>query len=483
MGVGDFVKLLRGHWRFVLAIVVIAVATSAGIAFTRTPQYEADTQVFVSVRDNSSADASNPYQGNLFSQDRVKSYARIVTAPIVTQPVVNSLRLTSTADQLGRQIDATVPTGTVLIDITVHDVSAQRSAAIANEVSAQFARAVAKLEAQGGKQSPIVVSTVRPAGVPNAPSSPRITLDLILGLLVGLAVGIGSAALRGILDTRLRTGEELQEAIRAPNLGIIGFDASTPANPLVPNHDQGPRGEAFRTLRTNLRFADVDNPLRILAITSSVSGEGKSTTACNLALTIAETGATVVLIEADLRRPRVADYMGLEGAAGLTDVLIGRLEVEDVLQQWGGSTMSVLAAGPLPPNPSEMLGSQQMSQLLTKLRDRFDMVVIDVPPLLPVTDAAVVAATCDGTLVIARYNKTTREQLSRAGEALQGVGARVLGTVLNMAPRRGANSYGYGERYTYNQSADRLKLVTGGRNEAGGADNNSHHRRSRQTAG
>jgi len=196
-------------------------------------------------------------------------------------------------------------------------------------------------------------------------------------------------------------------------------------------------------------------------LTSSVAGEGKSTTACNLALTLASAGTRVILVEGDLRRPRVADYMGLEGAVGLTDVLIGRAALDDVLQPWGSSPLSVLTSGALPPNPSEMLSSAQMGELIASLRTRADMVLIDSPPLLPVTDAAVLTRECDGALLVVRQGRTTREQLTRSLEALRSVGARLLGTVLNMAATGGAHGYGYGYYAGYYASrSDRPRLAS-----------------------
>ena len=156
-----------------------------------------------------------------------------------------------------------------------------------------------------------------------------------------------------------------------------------------------------------------------------------------------------ILVEADLRRPRVADYMGLEGAVGLTSVLTGLASLDEALQPWGRNAMWVLASGPLPPNPSEILGSHQMSELLKTLEDRADVIVLDSPPLLPVTDAAVLARQADGAVLVVRHGKTRREQVTRALEALQGVDAKLLGTVLNWAPVKGpdADNYGYGPGY------------------------------------
>jgi len=167
-----------------------------------------------------------------------------------------------------------------------------------------------------------------------------------------------------------------------------------------------------------------------------------------------------ILVEADLRRPRVADYMGLEGAVGLTSILTGLVTVDAALQPWGRNAMWVLASGPLPPNPSEILGSHQMADLLKTLEDRADIVIFDSPPLLPVTDAAVLARVADGAVLVVRHGATRKEQVTRALEALENIDAKLLGTILNRAPVKGpdADNYGYAPGY-YSTRNDPGKLA------------------------
>jgi capsular exopolysaccharide synthesis family protein len=185
--------------------------------------------------------------------------------------------------------------------------------------------------------------------------------------------------------------------------------------------------------------------------------------ACNLAITLAQAGVRVVLIEGDLRRPRIADYMGIEGAVGLTSVLLGRTSLEDALQPWGHGTLEVLPSGPLPPNPSELLGSASMRHLIETLEGRFDLVLIDAPPLLPVTDAAVLGTLCSGVLILIRSNVTSREQVARATATVNAVGATILGAILNMVPTRGPDAYAYGYGYGYGGDYNNTKRDKTGR--------------------
>jgi non-specific protein-tyrosine kinase len=459
----DFVRVLRRRWRVAGLFVLLGVLVAGAATALATPVYEAPTQVFVSLREGGSSTGSTAYQGNLFSQERVKSYARIADSPAVTGPVIERLGLTATPEQLAGKITAGAPPDTVLVDITVSATSPERARRLAAAVAAQFATVVGDLERPApGAATPVTVTVVRPATLPTEPVSPRVGVNLGLGLLIGLAFGIGVAVLREALDTTVKTVADLQALTGNSPLGVIGYDALAQTAPLVSQlGSRAGRGEAFRTLRTNLRYVDVDSPPRVVVVTSSVAAEGKSTTACNLAIALAGVGTSVVLVEGDLRRPRIADYMGLEGAVGLTDVLIGRARLDDVLQPWGNTRLSVLASGALPPNPSELLSSAQMTELIGALRERAEMIVVDAPPLLPVTDAAVVARECDGAILVVRHGRTTREEVTRSLDALDSVGARVLGSVFSMVPTSGPGSYGYGyHQGGYSSRTDRPTLVT-----------------------
>jgi tyrosine-protein kinase len=271
--------------------------------------------------------------------------------------------------------------------------------------------------------------------------------------VLGLLVGIGLAALREALDTTVKDAAGLAEQADAPVLSTVPFDTRARKAPLIlADTTRSTRAEALRQLRTNLQFVNVDRPVRTILVTSAGPSEGKSTTACNLAIVFAEAGKRVVLVDADLRRPRLADYLNLEGAVGLTNVLVGQARLEVAVQQWNGEKVFVLPSGSIPPNPSELLGSRHMTELLRRLEERFDAVIIDTPPLLPVTDAAVLASTVDGVVLVSRCGKTTVSQAKQAANSLKAVGARLLGCVLNMAPTRGADAYTY---YDYSRPEQR----------------------------
>ncbi|WP_270352844.1 polysaccharide biosynthesis tyrosine autokinase [Microbacterium testaceum] len=307
--------------------------------------------------------------------------------------------------------------------------------------------------ASNNGSSPVRLSRVRDAQPPQQPSSPNVPLNLALGALVGLTLGLGSAALRTVLDNRVRTPRDAEQITGAPGIGAIAFDAKAKERPLIVHADPlSPRAESFRALRTNLQFLDMGGRSSFV-VTSSIPSEGKTSTTINLAIALADAGKRVALLDADLRKPKVAEYLGIEGGAGLTDVLIGRANVNDVMLPWGGRSLYVLPAGKIPPNPSELLGSRQMSALLDMLERDFDVVLCDAPPLLPVTDAAILSRATSGALMVVSVARTTRHQLTGATEALNTVGAKLAGFVMSMVPTRGPDSYyaayGYGYGYGY----------------------------------
>lgn len=460
MELSDYIRVLRKSWLIIVAAALVGVAAAAAYSLTRTPIYSSESQVFVSIQ--GAGTIGELQQGNTFSQARVTSYTNLATTPLVLQPVIDELGLALTPSELAEQVSASNALNTTIISITAMDADPALSAEIANAVSASLTATVEQIETPGGSDvSPVKLTSVTEAQPGLAPVSPNVTMNLILGGLVGLALGIGIAVLREVLDTRVRTQRDIAAVTERPLIGAIPFDPRAKDRALIVHEDPlSPRSEAFRALRTNLQFLDMEGG-HSFVITSSLPSEGKSTTALNLALALADAGKNVALLDADLRKPKVAEYLGIEGGAGLTDVLIGRAKVEDVMQNWGDRSLYVLPSGRIPPNPSELLGSQHMQNLLAELERNFDIVICDAPPLLPVTDAAILAKQTSGAILIVSTGRTTSHQLSSAIDALDTVGARVAGLVMTMTPTKGPDSYGYGYGYGYGYVQEPLPKARG----------------------
>lgn len=464
MELRDYLRILHRNWVLILALTILGGAGAYGYSLAQTPSYEANTQLYVSVRSDSSG-ISELAQGTSFARQAVVSFVDVVDSAVVLDRVINDLNLDETAQELASKIDASSPTNSVIIAIRASDTSAERAAAIANSVGNNFADVVVnRLEKPEGDAASLVrVETIEPALVPTSPASPHTPVNIVLGIAVGLALGLAVAVLRSILDTRIHSLHDIESATEAPVLGGIALDPDAKKRPLIVHADpRNPRAESFRSLRTNLQFVDVDGASRSFVVSSAGPGEGKSTTTANLAIALAETGARVALVDGDLRLPRVADYMGLEGGVGLTDVLIGRAELVDVLQQWGTGKLFVLPSGRTPPNPSELLGSQAMQRTLGALEEAFDYVLVDAPPLLLVTDAAVVSRFTSGVLMVAASGTTKKPQLTAAVEKLNAIGSRLFGVIVTMLPAKGPDSYGYGA-YSYTATEDATKPRKGER--------------------
>jgi receptor protein-tyrosine kinase len=450
MDLRSYLHIVRRRWMMILGCLLVAIAAAALVTARATPQYAGTAQLFVSTP-GSDLSGVDVYQGSLFSAQRVASYADLVKGNALAQQVVDKLDLEETASELSGQISSRVVTDTVLLNVTVTDPSPARAQRLANAVAKQFTIYVAQLETStAGGASPIKATVVDKSGLPASPVSPKPVRNIGLAALLGLLVGLGVAFLRESLDTTVKSGQDIVGATGGAMLGHVPFDSQATKRPLITQLEtHAPRVEATRMLRTNLQFVHVDRDSKVFVVTSSVPREGKTTTAINLAIATAKAGQSVLLLEGDLRRPKVADYLHLEGTVGLTTVLIGKVDIDEAIQSWGTDGLDVITSGAKPPNPAELVQSEAMKATLDKLRARYDLIVIDAPPLLPVTDGALLAAQADGAILIVRHGKTTRDQTAQAARHLASVDATLLGAVLNMTRQRGASGYSYGYEYGY----------------------------------
>ena len=456
MSIHDYLSTLRRRWVLVMVCVLLCAGASVAYSALSPPIYRAQTTSFVTM---GATDGSGTLlQSSQFTLQRVKSYTDVIDSPDVLEPVIAELGLKTSVAELRSSVDAVSPADTVLIDISATSDDPAEASAVADAVTLRFAAVIEQLETpRDGAASPVKVTVTVPAVEPTAPVSPRPVLNLLLGLTLGAGVGAGLALLREQLDTSVRSAEDITAITRAGPLGMVRVDPHASRRPLVVLDPSDVGAEAYRTIRTNLQFVDVDNPPRRIVITSAVQGEGKSTTAGNLAVTLAQGGLRVCVIDADLRRPRMAEVFGLEGAVGLSNVLAGQYDVEDVLIPWREGLLTVLPAGTSPPNPSELLGSQHMSLLLAKLSSTFDVLVVDSPPLLPVSDAVILSQATDGALLVVRHGSTSHEQVTAAVASLSAVGAPFIGTVMTRVPKgRGKASRAY--RYAPAPARSGLRL-------------------------
>lgn len=292
----------------------------------------------------------------------------------------------------------------------------------------------------------LVVS--EPAVVPEDPVRPRALTNTLLAAVIGAMLAIGAAFLIEYLDDTVKTPDDIERITGLSTLGAIARLKETGGTRqlIAWLRTKAPESEAYRTLRTNIQFSSVDKPVRTLLVTSSSPGEGKSTTTANLAVVLAQTNQKVIVVDTDLRRPVLHRVFSVPNNTGLTTALLAgeAWTIEEHLQPTEIENLKLLPSGPIPPNPSELLGSQRMGHLIQALANEADIVIFDSPPVLAVTDAAVMARQVDGVLIVTDAGRTKEGALANATGELQKTGANVLGVALNrLDPRRGYNYYYY----------------------------------------
>lgn len=445
MDIKDLLKMARRRWKTIVAFFLVAVVGAFLLSVTTTRTYSSQSRVFIAVN---ATGAEGVWNSQMAAQ-RVKSYADLARSRELMQRVIKRLQLNLTPSQLATKITSAAVEDTTIIALEVKDSNAQVAQRIAQVEAEELTEYLGELEGGGGGAS-VNASVTDPASFNPDAIAPRTGLNIVVAGMLGLLMGFGIAVLRELLDNTITSAVDVEKTVEAPVLASIGFDNEFPKHPLLTElNSHSPIVEAYRLLRTNLQFLDLDTRPKSIVITSAVPGEGKTSTATNLAIALAQTGLRVLLVDADLRRPRAAKVLGLERSVGVTTVLVGRTKLEESIQRHAASGIYVLASGPIPPNPTEVLQSRTAQALFQQLGQMFDMVIIDAPPLLPVSDAAVTARDVDGAILVVRHGSTSKEQLRQAAKRLLHVDAQVLGVAVNMTPRRAADDYGYAYGYGY----------------------------------
>lgn len=435
--------LLQYWW-----IVVIAAVLGAGGAFaysaTKTPIFHSSASIYFSMR--SATSGSDINQGSAYTQNQMLSFARLATSSAVMDKVQKQLAndgLDVTDATLRRAVSVTIPQNTVVLDITAASADPEAAAAMSNSVADNLAEVVYEIAPKDDRGESTVVATVIQPGQPaSIQTSPNKTQDAVLGLILGAlaaTLGITSWAL---LDRRVRSASALRQVTDHPMLGSVPFRRGARHGAAMLTSPNGSAAEAYRQVRSSLRFAGVEHDIGALAVTSSIAGEGKTTTAVNLALAYVEMGQSVLIIDADLRRPQVADVLRVDNVIGLASVLVGAVTAEDAIIRTS-TGLEVLSAGEHVPNPAQLLASHRMADLVGSLRANYDLIIVDTAPVLSVADATIIAQYVDATVVLVNVRKTTLGQLERSLRALRGVGVSIAGIVLNGVREQKREKYLY----------------------------------------
>ncbi|MCP2194519.1 polysaccharide biosynthesis tyrosine autokinase [Williamsia deligens] len=446
-GIRQVLAALRRGWLAIVATAVVFGLLALGYSLAQKPQYAAVATMYVT--SGTDDNTTSAYQGSLASQQRVTSYQRLVTSRAVVQQAIQEAGLRLSLDDAKKALSSASAANSVLLTITAVEPDRDTAENLANAVARSMTSYVARLETPSGGGQPLAKLTlVDPAQAGSSPVTPKTTRNVALGVPAGLLIGLVGVVARARLSNRIRREEDLGLVSELPVLGAIPSDGALKRRHLIDfSTGGGAAAESFRKVRTNLTYAAVDNPPRVILVTSPAAAEGKTTTAMNLAASLVEAGHRVLLLDADLRRPQVNERLGLLGEVGLTNHLRGEGTLADLVQPTSTDGLWVLASGPRPPNPAELVGTQRAGQALEEVRRSFEYVIVDAPPVLPVTDAVVLSRWVDGVLVVVRSGATRRRDLTAALAQLDAGGALPLGLVLMEAPqdRRG---YGY---YTVNK--------------------------------
>ncbi len=451
MELEQYLRILRAHWIAVTVAVLLGAAAAYAFSAMQTPMYAASSAGFVT--SGAGGDPGLDNLNDILSKSRAASYLVLAKDRETASIAAEDLGLDTSPGALVGQIEVSQPPDTVIIQITARATSPEGAQELADAWVRALAQRVADIEADSAKrgQGGMRIEISETAQLPGSPVSPNIPRNVGLGAVLGGLLGFGYAVARSILDRRIRSAADIERDFDVPVVGAIP-DVGSGAGLIVADSTAGPSAhasEGYRRLRTNLSYMDVDHPPRAIVITSPRQGDGKSTTAVNLAAAIALSGQDVTLVDGDLRRPNLAPLLGLDGTIGLTDVLAGRVKLSDALQAHSEiEGLQVLTSGTKPPNPSELLGSDAMRSLIGDLAKQ-GYVIIDAPPLLPVTDAAILGHGADGALITIATGTTLDHELQTALTHLGNAQARPLGVVLNKVSRKsaGAGYYGY-DAYT-----------------------------------
>lgn len=430
----EYFHALRKRWWMVLGVTVLLAAAGFAQAKTTTPMYRSTTTSYATL--SQAGSISELVQGSTYTQNLMQSFALLADTPAVLDPVISDLGLPTTSTSLAKSVTATVPLNTFLIEIQATNSDPQQAAAVSDAVAAELASTVQRLSPtapEGG--ATVRLETVAEATVPKYPYSPNTKREVTIWGAGGALLGLFAALMWALTDTRIRHEKDIEAAAGIPVLASIPKERRSAEKPQV--------SEAFRRMRANLAFLDAGRSVNAIVITSPSAGEGKTTSSIALALALAEVHRRVLLIDADLRKPAVAERTGLVANAGLTNILIGQAALEEVSQHW--RDLDVLTSGPVPPNPAQLVESDAMAELIETARTAYDYVVIDSPPLLPVVDATVLARAVGGAVIVARVGRTTRQQLTQAVQGLRTIDAGALGSIL-VGTEQDASYYGPAKR-------------------------------------
>ena len=436
MNVLDVLRLGRRWWWILLLGPVLAGGVAYIISSSMTPIYRA--QVTMVIQESQVSDPDTFFNDLRAAERQAQTFSRLVTLRPVLEETIQRLGLSLGPESLDKKLSVAPIRDTQLITVSATDASPERAATIANTVGQVFIDQIT--EAEPGTRVRIAEQATAPAD----PVSPRVTLNTALAGILGLLVAAGLVALIGYLDDTVKSSEDVRRVTGRPALATIPLLQTTNGVEAA-DSQRSPATESFRSLRTNLQFASASRDMHSLVFTSSRPGDGKTTTVANLGAVLAQGGQQVILVDADLRKPRLHRlFKGISNRAGLSNVLISStsVDLDKLLQSTEIPGVRVLTTGPLPPNPPDLLNSPGMRELVAELEQKADIVLIDSPPMV-VSDPLIVAGLVDGVVLVTLAGRARSSALTRVIEELEPTGTWLFGVVVNQVDLAGEDYYYY----------------------------------------
>ena len=448
INIKDFFSYLK---HYILAFVIVIVLAVVGVVvydkMMKKPIYQAQTSVVIAKSDSTDGTAATLNDINA-SQKLATTYSEIAKSELVLSQVIDNLGLHMSVKELSRDLTIKPVSDTAILSITAKNLNAKLAATIANEIATVFAKQVIEIyKIENVTQLSIAVT-------PESPANNTLTRDLILAVAISVLAVTGFAFLRFYLDDTVKYSEEVEKSIGLPVAGrIMKSDVNTKRTGSELIVEKSPKAivsENIKSLRTNLQFADVDKNIETILITSTNASEGKSFISANLAISFAQAGKRVLLVDCDLRKGRLHRLFGIPNTDGLSNLLTGDLRsLGKYVRATRVRNLDLITCGTYPPNPSELLASQKNRRLVKMLSDHYDIVIVDGAPIGGLTDSVILSSLADETLLVVKDGNTSKGDLIAARDALNKVGARVAGLVFNMVNRKGTKYYNY---YYYGES-------------------------------
>jgi succinoglycan biosynthesis transport protein ExoP len=440
----DFLSLVKLTLKHKIAIIVSIVACiilAAVINAYMVPVYQASSEVLLSSQAQKTLggqQVDETYQVLLLSEQLAKTFTQMISSRALADQVIKRNKLAMSPEELQEKVRAILIEETQLIQITVTDTNAKRAAILANEYSTAFAIMVKR---SMPASAPINISIIDPATTPSDPVKPRPTLNLMLGFLLGILIAIGLVFVLEKLDNTVKEPEQVEQLLKIISLARV----PNTEHPLLLDNDSMQGSDAFRSLRTNLQYLNFNQSIKTIAVTSANMGDGKTTVSVNLATVYAKAGNKVLIVDCDLRRPMIGKTLNSNGR-GLSELLVGKSNLKSVISRTRIEGLYVISSGLIPPNPADLLGSDRLTDLLSELKEEFDVVILDCPPVLGVADTVILASKADAILLVTHAGKTKKQEIALAKDTLKKVGAHILGFVIN-GVRMDKNNYYYHDDY------------------------------------